>query len=299
MPRVLEPFAMTRSAVALALVLGFGTPGCAGVPDVPEWYEPVEPFRIVGPIHYVGTRELGVYLFATPEGHILLDGAMPRSATTIEDSIRKLGFEVEEIRFLLISQAHADHVGTLAHFRKRTGATVAVMRGDDRLLQTGGAADPVLGSVPAFHFEPVTVDRVLQDGDTVSLGGLHLTARHTPGHTPGCTTWLATVEDGGRSYQVAFPGSTSVNPGARLAKDPSYPGIADDYRRAFAVLESLEPEIFLAAHASFFDLDAKRARAGAEGPAAFVDIDGYRKLIAGQKAKFEEIVRGQVSGSGP
>jgi len=262
------------------------------------WYEPTEPIRIVGPIHYVGTRELGAYLITTPAGHILLDGAMPGAAPQIEASIRKLGFEPEQIRILLITHAHADHVGTLAHFKRLTGASVAVMAADAPLLASGGNTDYLYASDPKLHFEPVTADRLLKDGDAVSLGGIELTARHTPGHTPGCTTWRTTVEEGGRSYAVVFPGSTSVNPGTRLVHDPSYPGIANDYRLALGVLESLEPDIFLPAHASFFDYAGKRARAATEGAQAFVDREGYRRRIAAQRATFEAQVTEEEQADG-
>jgi metallo-beta-lactamase class B len=281
--------------VAAALALG-ALPGTSAAPQAPsasvnkEWYEPVDPLRIVGPIHYVGTRDLGAYLMATPAGHILLDGAMPGSAPLIEASIRKLGFKPEEIRVLLTSQAHADHVGTLAHFKRLCGGQVAVMEGDAALLKSGGALDYVFGTQPEFQFAPVATDRVLKDGDTVSLGGVELTARWTPGHTRGTTTWIATVEEAGRSYRVVFPGSLTVNPGTRLVHDPSYPGIADDYRRSIALLEALEPDIFLAAHAGFFDFAGKRARAASEGVRAWVDPEGYRQRIARQKAAFEELV---------
>ncbi len=262
--------------------------------DTRSWYEPVEPLHIVGPIHYAGTRDLGVYLIATPAGHILIDGAMPESAALIETSIRKLGFRPEDIRLLLITHAHIDHVGTLAHFRKSTGAQLAVMAPDDELLKSGGRSDYLYSKTKGFHFAPVTADRVLKDGETVTLGGVELTAHHTPGHTRGCTTWTTTVTEGGRDYRVAFTGSTSVNPGTRLLNDPSYPGIADDYRRAFDVLASLQPEIFLAAHASFFDLDAKRERKAKEGVQVFVDPQGYQRANAAKRAVFDaQIAREQ------
>lgn len=277
--------------VALANVGAVQQDSGAPVPTGREaWYEATEPLRIVGPIHYVGTRELGVYLITTPAGHILLDGAMPGSAPLIEASIRKLGYRLEDIRILLISQAHADHVGTLAHFKKVTGASLAVMRADATLVESGGRTDYLFASEPSFHFEPVTVDRVIEDSDTVALGGVQLRARLTPGHTPGTTTWITTVDDGDRSYHVVFPGSTSVNPGTRLVRNPSYPGIADDYRHAFAVLESLQPDIFLAAHASAFDLAGKRARSATEGVAAFVDRGGYRRRVEAGRAAFEAVV---------
>jgi metallo-beta-lactamase class B len=265
---------LAACGAALALAQPSGEPS--------PWSRPTPPFRIAGPIHYVGTEELAAYLITTTEGHILLDGAEARSAPLIEQSIRAL--------ILLISQAHFDQVGSLAHFKQLSGARVEVMRGDDTLLADGGRSDYLFGADPQYHFTPVTVDRVLADGDVVRLGGVSMTARHTPGHTPGTTTWLMRILDRGRPYSVVFPGSTSVNPGTRLVHRPSYPGIAEDYRKSFALLESLEPQIFLAAHASFFDLAGRRARMKHEGVRAFVDREAYRRLIAQKKVDFEALV---------
>jgi metallo-beta-lactamase class B len=258
------------------------------------WFDPVEPLHLVGPIHYVGTRDLAAYLVATPQGHILIDGAMPTSAGLIEASIRKLGFKPEDIRILLTTQAHVDHVGTLAHFKKISGASVQAMAVEADLLASGGKLDYVFSNTPSFHYTPVVVDKLLKDGDTITLGGVTLTARHTPGHTRGCTTFLTSVEDGGRTYSVVFPGSLSVNPGTRLVKDPSYPGIADDYRRSMRLLESLRPDIFLPAHASVFNLEAKRTRAASDGAKAFVDPDGYRRWLENARAAFDTLIAAGV-----
>jgi metallo-beta-lactamase class B len=288
----------------LATLAAFRVVQPAGIPpNVPPenriWYEPVEPLRIAGPIHYVGTRDLAVYLIATPAGHILIDGAMPPSAPLVEANIRKLGFKPQEIRILLTTQAHIDHVGTMAHFKKLTGAQVAVMEGDVPLLKSGGRSDYLFANRSDFHFDPVATDRVLRDQDVVELGGVRLTARLTPGHTRGTTTWTTTITAGGTSYAVVFAGSGAVNPGTRLVKNPSYPGIADDYRRAFALLESLKPDIFLAAHASAFALAAKRARADIDGVQAFVDPDGFRAVIAAQKKSFESLVAKETGAAAP
>jgi metallo-beta-lactamase class B len=266
-------------------------PQAAAVPDsFKAFYEPADPVRIVGPVHFVGTADLGVYLIATPVGHILIDGAMPSSAPLLEASVRKLGFKPEEIRILLITQGHMDHVGTLAHFKKLSGAQVAVMAPDDELLASGGKTDYLFSDRQQLHFDPVRVDRVLKDGDVVELGGVKLTGRLTPGHTRGTTTWVTTVEDGGKAYAVVLPGSTSVNPGTRLVRNPSYPGIADDYRRSFRLLESLKPDIFLGAHTGVFDMDAKRPRAALAGVEAWVDPEGYRSYVAKSQAAFEALV---------
>lgn len=256
-----------------------------------DWTTPETPFKIVGPIHYVGTKDLAAYLIATPDGHILLDGAVPSMAGEIEKSIRTLGFKPEDIKVLLITQAHFDHAGTLAHFAKLSRGSVRIMQGDETLIRDGGKSDYLFASNTEFHYPATKVDVVLKDGDTIALGGVSMKALRTPGHTPGCATYVMQVADGGRTYTVVFPGSTTVNPGTRLVKDPSYPGIADDYRRTFERLASLSPDIFLSAHASFIDLAGKRARMKTEGVQAFVDPDGYRRLHAEKRKAFDDLIR--------
>lgn len=259
--------------------------------DTSRWNEYEKPFRLAGPIYYVGTAELAAFLIHTPQGHILIDGGMPSTAPIIEKSIRELGFKLDDIRILLTTQAHFDHVGSHAHFKKLSGARVEAMTGDDRLLRDGGKSDYLFASNTDYHFPRMAVDRVLKDGDIVTLGGERLTARHTPGHTPGSTTFEMDVNEGGQVYRVVFAASTTVNPGTRLLKDPSYPGILEDFRKTFTVLESLKPDIFLSGHASFFNLKDKRAKMDASKPAAaFVDREGYATLIARRKKEFEALV---------
>ena len=266
---------------------GQASSGAPPIGDV-KWYEPTDPFHIAGPIYYVGTRGLSVFLIRTSDGDILLGGAMPGSAPLIEASIRKLGFKPENVRILLLNHAHIDHAGTLADFKKLTGAKLEVMRPDVELLKSGGTTDYLFANNEKFHFPPVTADKALNDGDKVSLGGVTLTALATPGHTRGCTTWVTTANDGGRSYVVVFADCTGINPGTHLVKNPSYPGIADDYRHTFNVLESLHPDIFLSYHAESFDMAGKQARASKEGVSAWVDPQGYRSYVARSKARFEE-----------
>jgi len=269
------------------------TPAAAASADGNPWTTPVTPFTIVAPIHYVGTKDLAAYLITTPAGHILIDGAVPSMAGEIEKSIRALGFKPEEIKILLTTQAHFDHAGTMAHFAALSKASVRIMQGDERLIADGGRSDYLFGKQTEFNYAPVKVDVVLKDGDVITLGGVSLTALRTPGHTPGCATYTMSVTDKGKTYAVVFPGSTTVNPGTRLVKNPSYPGIADDYRRTLDRLAALKPDIYLAAHASAFDLEAKRARLKTEGVAAFVDPDGYRRLHAQKREAFEALVKAE------
>jgi metallo-beta-lactamase class B len=204
-----------------------------------QWDEPAKPQHIVGPIYFVGTQGLAAYLIATPQGHVLINTGMPGSGPLIADSIRQLGFKPEDIRILLLGHAHCDHVGDLAYLQRVSGARVAVMTQEVALLESGGKEDFLYAAYPEFAFAPVQTTQPLRDGDTIELGGVVLTALLTPGHTKGSTTYITRVVDGGQTYTVVFPNGTSVNPGYRLVRDPSYPGIADDYRRTLHVLGGL------------------------------------------------------------
>jgi metallo-beta-lactamase class B len=265
--------------------------------DMSTWNNYEAPFRLAGPIYYVGTEQLAVFLVSSPQGHILIDGGMPNSASVIEKAIREIGFKPEDIRILLTTQAHFDHVGTHAHFKKLSGAMVQAMTGDEKLLRDGGKSDYLFSANAENHFPPVPVDRVLKDGDLVTVGGTRIIARHTPGHTPGSATYEMTVNEGGRDYKVVFAASTTVNPGTRLVKDPSYRGILEDFRKTFTVLESLRPDIFVSGHATFFNLKQKRAKMTPDSPAAaFVDPEGYKALVAEKKKAFESLVAQEQSG---
>jgi metallo-beta-lactamase class B len=258
------------------------------------WNDPAEPTKIVGPLYFVGTKGLGVWLIRTSEGHILLNTGMPSSGPMIEASIRKLGLKPEDVKLLLTCHAHIDHVGGHAYIKKISGAQVAMIDAEKDLLQTGGKIDFHSGAHAELWFEPVTVDRVFRDGDRIKLGDVALTARLTPGHTKGGTTWIMHVVDDGKIYNVVFPDGTSINPGYQVAMDPSYPGIGDDYRRTLHTLELLKPDIWLASHTEMFDFEGKRARAATEGVKAWVDPEGYRLFVAAQREKFEAKVNKEM-----
>lgn len=263
----------------------------AGAQANEEWSRPTEPFRVVGTVHYVGTAELGAYLITSSEGHILIDGGLPSSAVPIEASIRKLGLDPKEIRILLTTQAHFDHVGSMAYFKKLSGARVEVMDGDVPVLESGGKTDYLFGPDANFHFEPVKVDRVLKDGDVVTLGGARLLAKRTPGHTPGSTTWTMTADEKGTKYQVVFAASAGINPGTRLVTNPSYPGIADDYAYTLKTLAAMTPDIFLGSHTGFFKMEEKRtALFMKKTPHPFVDAAGWRTYVSSRQKAFDEYV---------
>jgi metallo-beta-lactamase class B len=248
------------------------------------WNQPMEPFRVIGNIHYVGTHGLAAYLITSPAGHILLDAALAESATQIERNITALGFRLSDVRVLLNSHAHYDHSGGLAQLKRATGAKLIAMQGDRSALEggfyLGSEGDRSLDSVP------VKVDRTVRDGEKVSLGDTMLTANLTPGHTRGCTSWSTTVTEAGKKHRVLFFCSASVAAN-RLVAPPQYDGIVRDYRRTFARAKRMKVDVFLAPHPEFFRMHEKRQRLGT-GPNPFVDPAEFAVFIAKAEADFQE-----------
>ncbi|MFP5286908.1 MAG: subclass B3 metallo-beta-lactamase [Thermoanaerobaculia bacterium] len=240
--------------------------------------QPVEPYRILGNLYYVGASDVTSFLIATPEGHILLDGGFEETVPIIRENVKKLGFKLEDVKILLHSHAHFDHAGGLAGLKKLTGATLYTSEAEAPLLARGGTGDFRFGD--ELTFPPVQADRIYKDGDKVTLGGITLTAHLTPGHTMGNTSWALRVKDGGKTYDVVFVGSVTVNPGVVLTNNPKYPNIAKDYAKTFRVLKALPCDVFLASHASFYGglEKAERLKKG-ETPTPFIDPKGYREHI--------------------
>jgi metallo-beta-lactamase class B len=255
-----------------------------------KWDEPAAPTHIVGPVYFVGTRGLASFLITGSEGHVLMYTGMPGSGPLIEQSITKLGFKPTDVKIILTGHAHCDHCGGHAYLKKVTGAKIAMMEQEVPLFESGGKLDFQYGSHQEFGFEPAKVDVVMHDGEEIKLGDIALKALLTPGHTKGSTTHVMEVVDRGKTYTVVFPDGTSINPGYRLVANPSYPGIAEDFGRTFAVLDRLKPDIWFNPHNEMFGYEAKLARAEKEGAAAWVDPEGYRQFVARQKAKFDSTV---------
>ena len=256
-----------------------------------HWDEPARPIKIAGPLYFVGTRGLSSWLFVTSEGNILLNTGTPTSGPMIVDSIRQLGFRPEDIKIIINGHGHSDHAGAFAFMKEQTHAQVAIMQADVAMLEDGGKSD--------FHYgkdwqvmgqPPVKVDRILRNGDTVKLGDVILTGYNTPGHTRGATTWVTTMVDGGKAYSVVFPDGAGFNPGYQIARPEEYPGINQDYRDTLHFLEGLDPDIWLAHHTEYFDLEGKRARASSDGVKAWVDPEGYRRWVASKRRAFEDEV---------
>jgi metallo-beta-lactamase class B len=279
-----------HACLVLAVLAAAPTPSPLGgqlPPEWASWNEPVGPFRIAGNLYYVGAREVAAYLFETPDGLILLDSGFEETVPVIAAAIETLGFRLEDVEILITSHAHFDHVGGLAELKRLTGATLVASTAEAPLLESGGVEYP---------FTPVAVDRVVEDGEVVELGGTRLTAMVTAGHTPGCTTWTATVP--GTDLDALFLCSVSVLPDMDLVTpSETFPeGRAAAFRRSFERLEALEPDLFLGAHGSFFRLlDKVELLERGEGMGnPFVDPDLYDEHLAAKKKAFEEALARQT-----
>lgn len=252
----------------------------------PEWTETFPPFRIAGNLYYVGSKGLANYLITTSLGDILINSDLEANVPMIQSSIEKLGFKFEDTKILLISHAHWDHDAASAKIKQLTGARYMVMDADVPVVESGGKADFQYGNRAEFIYPPTKVDRVLHDGEKVSLGGTVLVAHLTPGHTKGCTTWTMKIADGGKTYDVVIVGSPNVNPGYKLVHNEQYPQIAEDYERMWRVLKSLPCDIFLGAHGGYFGMEEKYARRKEGGVNPFVDPEGYKKFVADKEQEF-------------
>ena len=250
-------------------------------------------------MYYVGSKGLANYLIATPQGHILINSDLEANVPLIKSSIEKLGFKFEDVKILLISHAHFDHDAGSALIKQQTGAKYMVMDADVSVVESGGQTDFHYGKDPAMRYPPAKVDRVLHDGDKVTLGDAVLVAHLTPGHTKGCTTWTMKVTDGGKSYDVVVVGSPNVNDGYKLVDNAGYPQIARDYERMFQVLKALPCDVFLGAHGSYFGLEGKYARLKPGAASPFIDGDGYKTFVAQKEQEFRSALAKQRGAAAP
>ena len=252
-----------------------------------EWNAPVKPFNIHGNSWYVGTAGLSAVLVTSPQGHILLDGALPQSAPLIIASVKALGFRIEDVKFILNSHAHWDHAGGIAALQRASGATVVASASGALGLQSGtnGNDDPQYQADPVVHVAKVAKVKVVGEGDTVKVGPVTLTAHMTPGHTPGGTTWTWTSCEGARCLNVVY--ADSLNPyasgdfrylGKGVGKGKT-PDISASFEASIAKVSALPCDIIIPVHPGTTDVLGKAARrSGTSNP--LIDANACRAYAA-------------------
>ena len=289
---------MKKIAVALIALLPLG--GVAHAQTVKDllaamlvrWNTPTEPFKMIGNVYYVGTDGLASYLITSPQGHILVDAVMPESTSQIKANIEKLGFKIVDIKYLVNTHAHIDHTGGLAEMKQASGAQMIAGEADKPLLE--GGYYPGAENDAALKFPPVKVDRTVREGDKVTVGDVRLTARETPGHSPGCTSWEFAVKDGDatRSGLIFCSGTVALN---RLVGNPTYSGIVADYKKTFARARDMKVDVLLAPHPEMYKMAEKRAKLAEGGPNPFVNPGEFNAYAATLEKAFDDALAKQTA----
>ena len=264
--------------------------------DNPDWTRPFPPFRIIGNIYWVGSYDLASYLMTTPDGHILMNTGVGDTAKQIKASVEQLGFNIADVKTLTATHGHFDHAAGMAELKRMTGARLIVSEEDKELLESGGKADFRFGDTPAARFEPVRVDAVFKDSDTVSLGGTVLTAHHHPGHTKGATSFTLNVRENGKTYRVLIANMPTINPGVTVSGMPMFPRIADAYASTFKAQKDMQLDVWLASHAAQFKLHEKYKPGDPFDPNRFVDPQGFKAAVAELEKKYQEQLARERSG---
>jgi metallo-beta-lactamase class B len=255
------------------------------------WNRPQKPFRIFGNTYWVGTYALGSVLITSNAGHILIDAALPESVSQIRDHIRELGFKVEDIKLILNTHVHYDHAGGIAELQRLSGARVAASAASAAVLKTGSAEpdDPQYGLLDSF--EPVPSVQVVRNGETLSVGPLHLTAHMTPGHTVGGTSWSWLSCEGSLCLSVVFADSLSPvsNDTFKYTTSP----LLKQFEKSYRTLENLPCDILLTPHTGFSPILENLAAREAGNRNAFVDTRACKTYVARMRANLTQRINAE------
>ena len=239
-----------------------------------KWSQSYEPFRIAGNLYYVGTYDLASYLIVTRKGNILINTGLADSLPIIKNNIKKLGFSYNDTKILLLTQAHYDHLGAMAAIKRETGSKLYVDKADADVLKSGGKSDYEMGKY-GVTFEPINPDYVLKDKDFVTLGDTKLMMLHHPGHTKGSCSYLFETKDNKRTYKVLIANMPTIIVDKKFSEIVSYPTIQKDYGYTLKEMKKLDFDIWVASHASQFDLHEKHQPNDPYKPGVFMNKKEY------------------------
>ena len=277
---------LLRISLAAGLALVTLNPAMAQ----PEgWVRPYPGFQVIGNLYGVGTYDLSVFLITSDEGHILINTGLADSTGMIRENMASLGFRLEDVRILLTQQSHWDHTAALAEIKEIAGAEMWATEDDARVLEDGGFSDPHFGG--QVSFPPLSVDRIISEGDVIELGDIRLTVYEHPGHTEGSSSYAMTVNENGRDYRVLIANMGTINAGKQLVVDPTYPGVADDFASTYSRQKAMEIDVWVAAHGGQYGLHDKYEPGQPYSPDTFVDPEGFVAAVE----RLEEIYLRQVA----
>lgn len=290
--------------IGAALVLGIATTSTGAHDHADEhpkqcdncaiWNAAHAPFKIHGNTYYVGVEGLSAVLITSAQGHILIDAGLPQSAAVIAANIKSLGFDIKDVKWLLSSHPHFDHVGGLAALQRLSGARVAAspQAREALLLGKASASDPQAGYGDFTAFPALKQVMPIHDGDSLLVGRTAVTAVFTPGHTPGGTSWAWPSCEAGKCVNIVF--GDSLNPVShddyRFTAHPEY---LQAFKRSIAVMRGLKCDILISAHPEFSNLFA-HARTG-----NFIKPDACREYADDAAARLDKRLAEEAAQSMP
>ena len=253
----------------------------------PGWNDPFPAHKVMDNMYFVGTKELASFLFVTDEGHILMNSNYEASVPVIQANVEALGFDFDDIRILISGHAHPDHIEGDALVKELTGAEVVVGRLE-------------VPDVQAFKHpagKTLPIDRIVDEGDTVTLGDTTLTAHVLPGHTKGCLAWTTQLEEDGETYDTLIECSLNGQ-FLQYVNNEAYPNIAEDMQKTYAKARTLPAEVWVSSHGQFYGLNEKYAKLEArrEGdPNPFIDPEGYQEHVDEFEGTFQSALERQMA----
>lgn len=285
---------MTKTTLFALLLVAATRAGAADYvcDNCAKWNTPQKPFKVYGNTWYVGTQYLSSILITSPQGHILIDGALPQSAPLIAANIRALGFKVEDVKLILNSHAHSDHAGGIAELAQLSGAEVAAVAYSAAQLHDGNPDDAQFGKEAPYP--TVATVREFKAGEVQRVGDLALTPHATLGHTLGSTSWTWQSCEDGQCHAMVYADSITA-PGFKLVGNPRQPDAVAQFRKTFATIAGLPCEVLMTPHPDASDLLERAAARDAGDASQLIDSKSCRHYAATMRKHFETQLKAERS----
>ncbi|MFC4313528.1 subclass B3 metallo-beta-lactamase [Steroidobacter flavus] len=251
------------------------------------WNKEQAPFQLYGNTYYVGPRGLSSVLLTSPQGHVLIDGALPQSAPLIAKHVEQLGFKMTDVKVILNSHTHYDHAGGIAELQKLTGARVIASDKAAPVLRGGrvGPDDPQVGHLLPF---PAVANVVgIGRGQSVEVGPLKLSLIHTPGHAPGGTSWRWQSCEAGRCVNIVYSDSLNAvsDDAFKYSGDPRYPAAASDLTSSIQAISAAPCDVLITAHPELSGLWDVIDENGKGDRAKLIDATACQRYAEGAKQR--------------
>jgi metallo-beta-lactamase class B len=263
-----------------------------------SWNRDQAPFQIFGNTYFVGVRGLSSVLVTSPDGHILIDGALPQSAPLIARHVAQLGFKMSDVKVILNSHVHFDHAGGIAELQQLSGAKVIASDIAAKVLRTGriDRSDPQFGVLEPFP--AVKSVEALGTRESIEVGRLKVRVIHTPGHTPGGTSWTWASCEAERCLEVVYGDSLNAisDDSFKYSGDPRYPNAGPDMAASIEAIDATPCDILVSAHPDFTGLLTLIDEQGQGDRSQLIDSSACKRYAAAGKERFDKRLEQEAIG---